>query len=137
MILNEAIRLYPPVGMLARETLKDVKLGGMDIPVNTTLLLATAAIQYDTKIWGEDAEEFNPMRFANPSNHLLPFYPFGFGPRVCVAQSLAMVEAKIIVAMILRHYHFQLSPSYVHAPKTFITLEPQFGAQILFRRVSE
>ncbi|CAK9142821.1 unnamed protein product [Ilex paraguariensis] len=135
MVLKETLRLYPPAVMLMRQTCKNVKLGSLDIPADTQLYLAMTSIHHDAEIWGDDANEFNPMRFAEPRQHLASFFPFGLGPRICVGQNLAMVEAKIILAMIIKHYSFVVSPSYVHAPMQAMTMQPQYGAQIIFRRI--
>ncbi|KAJ9560261.1 hypothetical protein OSB04_005421 [Centaurea solstitialis] len=137
MILNETLRLYPASGLMMRQVSKNVKLGGRyNIPSGTELFLAMTAVHHDTRIWGEDANEFNPMRFAEPRNHLASFFPFGLGARVCVGQNLTMVEAKVVLAMIVREYSFVVSHSYVHAPMLSLTLQPQYGAQIIFSKRS-
>ncbi|KAJ9186611.1 hypothetical protein P3X46_002160 [Hevea brasiliensis] len=135
MIINETLRLYAPVTMLMRRTCKDVKLSDLDIPGDTQLALVVIATHHDPGIWGEDADKFNPQRFSEPRRHLASFFPWGLGPRICVGQSFAMVELKLVLAMIIRRFSFVLSPKYVHAPVQFLTVQPQHGAQILFKRI--
>nr|AYM55642.1 cytochrome p450 [Croton stellatopilosus] len=135
LIINEALRLYTPAVSVTRQVTKDVKLGKLDIPAGTQLYFPLTAIHHDTEIWGEDANEFNPSRFNELKRHLASFFPFSIGPRICVGQNLALVEAKIVLATIIRHFSFELSPTYVHAPILFITMMPQYGAQIIFRRI--
>ncbi|KAJ4965942.1 hypothetical protein NE237_017791 [Protea cynaroides] len=135
MIIKETLRLYPPAIMVMRQTNKDVKLGSLSIPAYTELYLATIAVHHDVRLWGEDANNFNPMRFKDQRKHLASFFPFGIGPTICVAQNLAIVETKIALAIIIRKFSFILSPSYVHAPVQVLTMQPQYGAQILIRKI--
>ncbi|XP_015884580.3 cytochrome P450 734A1 [Ziziphus jujuba] len=135
MILNETLRLYPIGIAILRSTLKRVKLRNIDIPADTQLYLAMTSVHHDTNIWGVDADKFNPLRFTESRRHLAWFFPFSFGPRICAGQSLALAETKIALAVMIRQYCFSLSPTYVHAPMLFMTLQPQYGAPLLVRKI--
>jgi cytochrome P450 len=136
MVLKETLRLYPPAVFLNKIANRDVKLGKLDIPAGTQLQLPILDIHHDVSIWGADADEFDPSRFAEgKSYHLGAYFPFGIGPTICVGQNLAMVEAKVALAMILQRFALVVSPSYVHAPMLVVTLQPQYGAQVLVHKI--
>ncbi|XP_010925254.1 cytochrome P450 734A6 [Elaeis guineensis] len=140
MILNETLRLYPPAVATIRRTKTDVELGGYRIPRGTELLIPIMAVHHDARLWGKDAAQFNPARFAegpaSAARHRTAFIPFGLGARMCIGQNLALLEAKLTVAIILQHFVVRLSPSYVHAPTVLMLLYPQYGAPLLFRSLS-
>lgn len=136
MILKETLRLYNPVSRLNRRTLKNVKVGSLNIPAGTEFYVALADVHHETEIWGPDGNEFNPSRFAEPPKHLGAYFPFGLGSKNCIGRNLALVEAKIILAMIIKQFSSVVSPSYAHAPTMSLTLQPQYGAQILVRRIN-
>jgi PHYB activation tagged suppressor 1 len=140
MILNESLRLYPPTIATIRRAKVDVELGGYRIPRGTEILIPILAVHHDHALWGNDANEFNPARFseggARASKHPMAFIPFGLGVRTCIGQNLAMLQAKLALAIILQRFSFRLSPSYQHAPTVLMLLYPQYGAPILFRSLS-
>ncbi|KAF7130568.1 hypothetical protein RHSIM_Rhsim10G0139000 [Rhododendron simsii] len=139
MVLNEVLRLYPPVTSILRHTQRTTTIEGVSVPAGVDISLPTILLHYDPKYWGDDAEEFKPERFAEgvwkASKDQNAFYPFGWGPRFCLGQSFAITEAKLALAMLLQHFSFELSPSYTHAPYTVITLQPQHGAAIILHRI--
>lgn len=139
MILYEVLRLYPPVIMTIRSTIKETKLGNMMIPPGVQLALAMIYIHHDRKVWGDDATEFRPERFSDGvaiATKGKGFFPFSSGPRVCIGQNFAMTEARAAMAMILRRFCFELSPSYKHSPFPVFTMPPQFGANLILRNIS-
>jgi len=136
MVLKETLRLYPPALFINRTAIRDIKLGELDIPAGTRFDFPIIDIHHDRDVWGTNAEEFNPLRFADgKSYHLGAYFPFGIGPTICVGQNLAMVEAKVALAMTLQRFAFTVSPSYVHAPMMVMTLQPQYGAQVLVQKI--
>ncbi|XP_074360469.1 cytochrome P450 734A1-like [Apium graveolens] len=141
MILNETLRLYPPVVATIRRAKVDLELGSYKVPRGTELLIPILAVHHDQAIWGNDANEFNPGRFldgvARAANHPVAFMPFSIGVRTCIGQNLAILQAKLTLAMILQKFTFRLSPNYQHAPTVLLFLYPQYGASIIFQRLSE
>ncbi|KAJ1397989.1 Cytochrome P450 [Sesbania bispinosa] len=137
MVLLEALRLYCPVIELIREASQDMKLGNLLIPKGTCLTIPITMIHRSKEYWGEDANEFNPLRFINgvskAAKHPNALLAFSVGPRNCIGQNFAMLEAKTVMALILQRFSLSLSPDYVHAPANNLTLQPQHGLPIIVK----
>jgi len=110
-IINESLRLHPPVGILNRRTFEDVNVGEFIVPKDTLISILNYGIQRDPEIWGDDANIFNPDRF----NHLtkdqaLAQMPFGGGPRICIGNTFSLYEQKIFLAKLIKKFKFTLEP---------------------------
>ncbi|KAJ1283056.1 hypothetical protein BS78_03G098800 [Paspalum vaginatum] len=140
MVLYEVLRLYSPLPAVHRRTYKTMELGGVRYPAGVLLMLPLLCIHHDKDVWGPDADEFRPERFAEgvaraSGGDAPAFFAFGGGPRTCVGQSFALLEAKMGLAMILRSFAFEFSPSYSHAPFPAPLLRPEHGAQVILTKL--
>ncbi|XP_062188264.1 cytochrome P450 709B2-like [Phragmites australis] len=138
LFLLEMLRLYSPVPLIRRRTRSPVELGGITVPEDTILTIPIATMHRDKEVWGEDASEFNPLRFDSSGGatkkgpkHLSALLAFSTGPRACIGQNFAMIEARAVVAAILQRFALTLSPEYVHAPTDVITLRPKYGLPMI------
>ncbi|TYH33196.1 hypothetical protein ES332_D13G041900v1 [Gossypium tomentosum] len=137
MIINETLRLYPPISGVIREVGREVQLGKLVLPTHSEVDMRIIALHHDPYLWGDDVNLFKPERFAEgiakaTKYNAAAFMPFGLGPRSCVGMSFAITEAKTALSMILQRYTVTVSPTYVHAPAQRLTLKLQHGIQLLF-----
>ncbi|QCS43609.1 cytochrome P450 [Natrinema versiforme] len=108
-VINEALRLYPPVYMFFREATRDVELEGYHIPEGTTLVLPQWAVHRDPA-WWDYPESFRPDRFEGDTDYPeYAYFPFGGGPRHCIGMRFARMEMKTVLATILREFTFELA----------------------------
>ncbi|KAL8255361.1 hypothetical protein R6Q59_033582 [Mikania micrantha] len=140
IIFNEVLRLYPSIVSMTRQVYEETKLGNLTLPAGSLVQINTLMLHHDRDMWGDDVLEFKPKRFSEgilkaTTNGQAAYLPFSGGPRICVGQNFAIVEAKLCLAMILQHFSFEVSPSYSHAPYTIPTLQAQFGAHLILQKL--
>lgn len=140
MVLMETLRLYGPVLNMIRSASQDMKLGSLVIPKGTTIVVPIVKMHRDKAVWGSDSDKFNPLRFENgvsrAANHPNAFLAFSLGPRVCIGQNFALMEAKTVLTMILQRFRFNISDEYKHAPADHLTLQPQFGLPVMLQPIN-
>jgi len=128
-VVKEAMRLYPPAYGISRVATEDTRLGEYDVPKGTVLNLYSYGTHRNPAIWPEP-ERFDPERFS-PENEMqiarYAYMPFGGGPRVCIGNSFAMMEARLLLATLAQRYQLRLTPGQVVKPEPLITLRPRGG----------
>ena len=105
-LLNEALRMYPPVWLFSRRALKNDTLGGYHIPAGTDVFISPYLLHRNVAHW-EDPELFKPERFAAesmPNRHRFAFLPFSAGPRFCIGAGFAMAEMAVHVTMVAARF---------------------------------
>ncbi|HHT7239771.1 TPA: bifunctional cytochrome P450/NADPH--P450 reductase [Bacillus cereus] len=127
MILNESIRLWPTAPSFDVYPKEDTIIGGQyPVKKGEGLTVLLPALHRDKEVWGEDAEEFHPERFADPSkvpNHA--YKPFGNGQRACIGMQFALYEATLVLGMILQKFELINHENYQLKIKQTLTIKPE------------
>lgn len=139
MVIQEALRLYPPAAFVSREALEEVQLGNVTIPKGVCLWTLIPTLHRDPELWGSDANEFKPERFVDGVSKACKFpqayIPFGLGARLCLGRNFAMVQLKIVLSLIISKFTISLSPNYCHSPAYRMIVEPGNGVHILIQKI--
>jgi len=128
-VIRESMRLYPPAWGIAREALADCEIGGYSVPKGTQIFLIQWLVHRDGR-WFDQPESFRPDRWDNDLIKRLPrcaYFPFGDGPRICIGNHFAMMEAVLLLATIAQKYHLTLEPGQTLELVPSITLRPRHG----------
>jgi cytochrome P450 len=131
-VIKEAMRLYPPVFMVARRARADTEIGGYPVPRGSEVVVWIYMTHHDAR-WFPEPERFRPERFAPEEEARLPrlaYAPFGAGPRICIGKGFAMMEARLILAALARRHRFALGAGQEIAMQPRITLRPRNGLRM-------
>ena len=135
-VVNETLRVYPTVWVIGREAIEPVELGGYLIPAGTTVFMPQWVIHRDGR-WFDDPEAFRPERWADglmQRIHRYAYFPFGGGPRICIGNNFALMEATLILATIARQYRLTLAADAKIVPLPTITLRPAHGVKVVLTK---
>ena len=132
MVVDEALRLYPPAWGFSRLALADDRIGDYRVPAGSLVFIIPFVVHRRPQLW-PDPERFDPERFTADRVAARPkfaYLPFGGGPRQCIGNQFAMVEASLILAMIAQRHQVQLTPGQHIAAEPLITLRPKPGIRV-------
>ena len=131
------MRLYPPAWAIAREALADCEIGGYSVPEGNANLPDSVPGSPRRTLVFDDPDAFHPERWDNDLLKRLPrcaYFPFGDGPRVCIGNHFAMMEAVLILATIGRKYRLSAQPGYTLELLPSVTLRPRRALHMRLQR---
>lgn len=135
-IIKETMRLYPPAWAVARAVLTNCEVGGYQLRRGDNVVISQWVMHRDARFFIEP-EKFEPDRWSPERAASIPkfaYFPFGAGPRGCVGQSFAMMEAIFILAAIAQQYRFAAAPGHAVVPIPSVTLRPKHGIRMVLHR---
>ncbi len=136
MVVDEALRIYPPVYVLSRKVRADDEVCGFHIPGGSSVDLSPYATHRLPEFWDEP-EQFRPERFTPEQVAKRPrfaYFPFIAGPRQCIGNAFALMEAQLITACIAQRFRLRMVPGYTPTPEPLITLRPVGGLPMHLER---
>jgi cytochrome P450 len=136
LVVTESMRLYPPAYAMGRLNTVPTEVRGQPLEPGTVVILPTYVVQRDPR-WFEEPEAFRPERWDDERvkrNPRYAYFPFGGGPRQCIGNGFAMMEACLIVAAIAQRFRLALEPGQRITPTPYVTLRPEPGIRMLLSR---
>jgi cytochrome P450 len=136
-VIEESMRLFPPVWMMSRGVVHDDSLGGYHIPAGSLVLVSQYVTHRHPAFW-PNPERFDPERFCPEQSALRPrfaYFPFAGGPHSCIGNEFAMMEAVFAVAMTMQRFKLELVPGQPVVPNPIFTLRPKHSVLVMLRSV--
>ena len=129
MVIQEAMRLYPPAFGFTRFATASDEIGGYPISANSVMFLSAYCTHRHPTFW-EEPDVFDPERFTPERSAGRPrfaYFPFGGGPRQCIGNAFAMMEAQLVLATVAQRYSLRLLPGHPVEPKVLLTMQPRYS----------
>lgn len=135
MVLDESMRMYPPVHTIARQAIGEDVLLGQRIAKGATVMIAPWLLHRHVKLWDNpsvfDPERFSPARSSARAR--FSYLPFGGGKRICIGAAFSLAEGTILLATLARRYRLRLAPGHRVEPQGLITLRARYGMKMLLQ----
>ena len=124
-MLSETLRLYPPAFAIVRESIAADRIGDLEIPPRTVVMIAPWVLHRHRRLWHQP-EIFDPTRFLPdaPPPGRFAYLPFGAGPRVCIGAQFALTEATLVLAALVQAFHIAVDPGPPVLPTAVVTTRP-------------
>ena len=129
-VVQEAMRLYPPAWIVARRAEAADRIQGVSIPSGNLVIVTPYATHRRPDLF-RDPERFDPDRFEGASFDRFAYFPFGGGPRICIGNGFALMEAQILLATLRRRFRLELAPGADVSPLPLLTLRARRGIEVV------
>lgn len=136
MIVREAMRLYPPAWVISRRAVEDAEVGGYTLPAGSNIIVSPWVTHRDERFF-PNPNEFQPERWSAGQENALPkfaYFPFGGGPRICIGNNFALMEAAVLLAVVAQRFRVSLVQGHKVEPFASITLRPAHGVLVIVHR---
>jgi len=137
-VIEETIRLYPPIAAISRVALGDDDLNGEPVRPGSLIVISPYVLHRHRLLW-DRPDAFDPQRFLGSAHAAIDrfaYLPFGAGPRKCIGSTFALQEATLVLAWIVKRFSFQLKPGHAVWPSLRVTLRPANGLPMIVSRRS-
>lgn len=138
-VVDESLRLYPPIWLFPRDANADDELGGFHIPADTSILITPYASHRNPAHW-DDPQAFDPDRFLPQRSARRPRYaylPFGGGRRQCIGYYLALLELRLVVAMVVQRFRLRVVADHPVVCGPLVSLRPLHGIRVTLEEVHQ
>ena len=136
MVIDETMRLYPPLYIMSRKVREEDEIGGFRIPAGSSVDVSPYVTHRHPAFW-EEPERFDPERFTPEraaARHKYAYVPFSTGPRMCIGNSFALLEATLVLATVAQRYRLRVREGHTLAPSPLLTLRPKDGLPVHLER---
>ncbi|WP_291684751.1 cytochrome P450 [Bradyrhizobium sp.] len=137
-VIEETVRLYPPISAISRVALDDDALNGEAVRPGSLIVISPYVLHRHRRLW-DRPDVFDPGRFlgnASATVDRFAYLPFGAGPRKCIGSAFALQEATLMLAVIVKNFNFQMRPGHAVWPSLRVTLRPANGLPMIIGKRS-
>jgi cytochrome P450 len=132
-VVSEALRLYPPAFIVARQAMTADRCGDTSVPAGALVVISPWVLHRHARRWSRP-DAFDPERFLRDEPpQRLSFIPFGAGPRVCVGAQFGLAEVILVLAILIGEFEVKLAGSRPVMPAAVVSMQPDHPAQFRLR----
>jgi cytochrome P450 len=137
MVIEESMRLYPPIWAVPRQAAGDDEIGGFRIPAGSTVVVCPYVTHRHPNVWEApeafDPDRFDPERVARRPKYA--YFPFLGGPHLCIGNEFALLEMRLVVGTVLQRFDLELLPGPAVRPRATLAIRPSDPLRMRLRRV--